>query len=263
MKKGSIGIKTVGFGFGLICLIGFCAYLTAFVISCVNQKMLIESPFFTSDFRTIEEFKIHAVALWILFGLEMISLVGVLRLKEWGRGSLIVLNALMAIYVCYRMVFVIGHMDDLSIAIILICFCVMGFFNWDKIRMQFTAGRSHKKVLIIDDDRGLLKMLKANLDSKGLSVYTATTGEEGLQMVSKISPDLIILDVILPKLKGREVCRKLKEDERFKDIPVIFLTAKESPDDIRAEIEAGAIGHITKPLASQQLFLEIRKVLHI
>ncbi len=106
-------------------------------------------------------------------------------------------------------------------------------------------------------------MARASLSLKEFQVFTAETGEAGLEIATKRRPDLIILDVILPKMKGREVCAKLKEDSKTKDIPIIFLTAKESTDDIKAELEAGAVAHITKPLTNHQLLLEVRKILHV
>ena len=118
-----------------------------------------------------------------------------------------------------------------------------------------------KCILIVDDDKGLLKVIRAGLMFNGYDAYTAATGEKGLQLAKKKKPNLIILDVILPGIKGREVCARLKEDSETKDIPVIFLTAKDSPDDVKAELEVGAISHLTKPINTQQLIAEIRKIL--
>ena len=118
-----------------------------------------------------------------------------------------------------------------------------------------------KKILIVDDDQGLLKVIRAGLMQKGYQIYAAATGEKGLRLAKQIKPDLIILDVILPGIKGREVCALLKEDGETRDIPVIFMTAKDSPDDVKAELEVGAVSHLTKPINVQQLFVEIKKIL--
>ena len=80
-------------------------------------------------------------------------------------------------------------------------------------------------------------------------------------MAQRLKPDLIILDVILPGIKGREVCLRLKENKDTRDIPVMFLTAKDSPDDIKAEKEVGGICHLTKPVDNKQLISEIEKIL--
>ena len=120
---------------------------------------------------------------------------------------------------------------------------------------------AHKKILIIDDDHGLLKVLQVNLASHGFTVFTAETGEDGLELIKKNPPDLVLLDVILPGIKGREVCKCIKEDPKTKNIPVVFLTAKDSPDDITAELKLGAIAHLTKPIDFQRLLSELRKIL--
>jgi CheY-like chemotaxis protein len=105
-----------------------------------------------------------------------------------------------------------------------------------------------KKILIIDDERLLHTMMSSVLGAHGFEVVSAMTGEEGLALASSEKPDLIVLDVIMPKMKGRDVCAKLKGNPVTRHIPVIFLTAKDSEDDIRAEMEAGAAGHVIKPV---------------
>lgn len=118
-----------------------------------------------------------------------------------------------------------------------------------------------KSILVIDDDEGIQVTLKRILLDRGYSVLSALNGERGIQIAATQQPDLILLDVILPGMKGRSVCVKLKEDERTKKIPVVFLTAKDSQDDIQAEIEAGGIGHMTKPVKARILLAEIKRIL--
>lgn len=124
------------------------------------------------------------------------------------------------------------------------------------------AGQN-KKVLVIDDDKGFLKMVRANLINNGFDVLTADTGEKGIQLAQKKNPDLIVLDVLLPGIKGREVCVKLKQDKTTSPIPVMFLTAKDSPDDVKAEMEVGAVTHLTKPVDLKKFILEIKHILNI
>ncbi len=121
--------------------------------------------------------------------------------------------------------------------------------------------RNMKKVLIVDDDVSIHKMLEPNLVSNGYHVISAKTGEEGLQMAQENKPDIIILDVILPGMKGRAVCASLKKNPATKEIPVLFLTSKDSPDDVQAELEAGGIGHLTKPINPQYLVAQIKRLL--
>ena len=118
-----------------------------------------------------------------------------------------------------------------------------------------------KKILIIDDDRMLQGMLLPILKSYGFEVVSALNGEEGLKLATSERPDVIILDVIMPKMKGREVCKRLKESPDTKAIPVIFLTSKSSEDDIKAEFEVGAAGHITKPVQPAILVRRINEIL--
>ena len=118
-----------------------------------------------------------------------------------------------------------------------------------------------KKVLLIDDERTMHVMLRSVLSANGFEVVSAMTGEEGLALAAQCLPDIIILDVIMPKLKGREVCKQLKADPVTSSIPVIFLTAKDSDDDVNAEMAVGAVGHITKPINPMLLIKNIRKIL--
>ena len=117
------------------------------------------------------------------------------------------------------------------------------------------------KILIIDDDKTLQTMLRAVLSSNGFDVAVTSSGEEGLALARSEAPDFIILDVIMPGIKGREVCRKLKADPQTRKIPVLFLTSKDSEDDVAAELEAGAIGHITKPVNSMSLVRKIKQII--
>ncbi|MBF0483867.1 MAG: response regulator [Candidatus Omnitrophica bacterium] len=116
-------------------------------------------------------------------------------------------------------------------------------------------------ILIIDDDMTSIKIARAILVSQGYAVLTTKSGEEGLETAQNKSPDLILLDVIMPGLKGRDVCRKLKENEKTKHIPVVFLTAKDSPDDIQAEMAAGAETHLTKPVNRGKLLTVVQQIL--
>ncbi len=118
-----------------------------------------------------------------------------------------------------------------------------------------------KTVLIVDDDLSVHKMLEPILTTNGYQVFSAKTGEEGLQMTKDKKPSIVVLDVILPGMKGREVCVLIKQDQTTKDIPVLFLTSKDSPDDVQAEIAAGGIGHLTKPINPQYLVAQIKRII--
>ncbi|MBN1521146.1 MAG: response regulator [Candidatus Aureabacteria bacterium] len=117
------------------------------------------------------------------------------------------------------------------------------------------------KVLVIDDEDHILKMIKNRLEANGFLVLTAKTGHEGIELARQHRPHLIVLDVILPDLNGRVVCRVLKEDESTAKIPVIFLTAKDSLEEKMAEYEVGGECHIPKPFDGQELVEKIRRTI--
>jgi DNA-binding response OmpR family regulator len=120
-----------------------------------------------------------------------------------------------------------------------------------------------RKILVVDDERMLHMMLKSVFASHGFEIISAFTGEEGLVLAKSERPELVILDVIMPGIKGREVCKRLKADLATRHIPVLFLTAKDSDDDVQAEREAGAVGHVTKPINSMSLLREVKKILQV
>lgn len=102
-------------------------------------------------------------------------------------------------------------------------------------------------ILVVDDTSDNLRLLKRVLESGQCEVRLATDGDLALQSVAASRPDLILLDVNMPDIDGFEVCRRLKADERTKDIPVIFLTALDSPDNEGHGLELGAVDYIAKP----------------
>jgi len=114
------------------------------------------------------------------------------------------------------------------------------------------------KILLVDDSVQNLRLLGNMLREKNYQIALAQNGKEGLQLAHKILPDLILLDIMMPELDGYEVCDKLKKDEAAKDIPVIFLTAKTSNDDIIKGFRTGGVDYITKPFNKEELFMRIK-----
>jgi DNA-binding response OmpR family regulator len=108
-----------------------------------------------------------------------------------------------------------------------------------------------KNVLIVEDNLTMLRGLKDNFESKGYHVKTATDGEQGLKSAITEKPDLIILDIMLPKLNGYEVCSRLRKKNL--DIPIIMLTAKDQEKDIVLGLNLGADDYVTKPFSIQVL----------
>ena len=110
-----------------------------------------------------------------------------------------------------------------------------------------------KRILIVDDTRDILTVVSRRLQSWGYEVVTAETGEDGLRLAQEHVPDLMLLDIMMPKMKGRDVCARLKADPKTAKIPVIFLTALGLADHIQAGMEAGAEDYIIKPCEPAKL----------
>lgn len=118
-----------------------------------------------------------------------------------------------------------------------------------------------KKVLLVEDEEDLVVVLTLRLKAFGYEVCTAYDGQEGLEKVGKEKPDLIVLDLMLPKLDGFKVCEILKKDARYAKIPIIIYTAKAQEKDMRMAKDAGADAYITKTFEPQALVDKIREFL--
>ena len=113
------------------------------------------------------------------------------------------------------------------------------------------------KVLVVDDEVYILHTLDFSLNAEGYEVITAEDGEQGLAKAKSEQPDLVVLDVMMPKIDGYEACRKLKQDPKMKDVPVILLTAKGRDIDRKLGLEVGADDYITKPFSPNKLIEKI------
>ncbi|CAK7060752.1 DNA-binding response regulator [Tissierella sp. P1] len=111
------------------------------------------------------------------------------------------------------------------------------------------------KILVIDDEKAIADIIKFNLEKEGYSVETAYDGEEGVQAVSRVIPDLVILDVMMPKKDGFQVLREIRMYHKF---PVIMLTAKEEEVDKVLGLELGADDYITKPFSMRELIARVK-----
>ncbi|EKE02414.1 MAG: hypothetical protein ACD_20C00391G0008 [uncultured bacterium] len=106
---------------------------------------------------------------------------------------------------------------------------------------------TNKKILIVDDEQDIVETLKFVFEAEGLNCITAYDGEEALNKAKTENPDLIILDVMLPKINGYKVCRLLKFDTKYKNIPILMVTARSQDEDKLIGEETGADEYITKP----------------
>lgn len=120
---------------------------------------------------------------------------------------------------------------------------------------------SKKKILIVDDEEHIVEMLKIRLEALGYETIEAYDGQEGFRLACEAKPDLILLDIMLPKLDGYKVSRMIKFDERYKHIPVIMITARAQESDAKRGEETGADDYVTKPFDSKELMGKIEKLL--
>ncbi len=104
-----------------------------------------------------------------------------------------------------------------------------------------------KKILIVDDEQDIVESLKFVLESSGYTCYCAYNGEDGLNMARDLMPDLLILDVMMPRINGYKISRLLKFDSKYKDIPILMITARSQEEDKLIGEETGADEYITKP----------------
>ncbi len=112
-----------------------------------------------------------------------------------------------------------------------------------------------QKILVIDDEKAIVDIIKFNLEKEGYHVFTAYNGEEGLNEIDNINPDMVILDVMMPKKDGFQVLKELRVNYNF---PVIMLTAKEEELDKVLGLELGADDYITKPFSMRELMARVK-----
>ncbi len=118
-----------------------------------------------------------------------------------------------------------------------------------------------EKVLIVDDEVDLVETLSFRLEAAGYTALAAHDGLEGLNKARADKPDLIILDVMMPKMDGYQVCRLLKFDQKLKTIPIIMLTARGQEQDKQTGNQVGADAYMTKPFDSKQLLAKVEELL--
>ena len=117
------------------------------------------------------------------------------------------------------------------------------------------------KVLVVDDDPVIIRLLEVNFEMEGFEVVTAVDGQDGVDKCRAELPDIVVSDVMMPKLNGLELCVAIKADPATDGIPVVLLSAKAQVADIRAGLDAGADDYVTKPFEPLELIDRINKLL--
>ena len=117
------------------------------------------------------------------------------------------------------------------------------------------------RILVVDDDADIRDMLNFKLAKAGYEVHTEEDGETGLAAARELEPDLILLDWMMPRLTGPEVCRQLREEEATSRVPVILLTAKAQEADVQRGFAVGADDYISKPFSPRELMSRVQALL--
>jgi DNA-binding response OmpR family regulator len=124
-----------------------------------------------------------------------------------------------------------------------------------------TVAKKMIRILIAEDERDIRDLINFTLGFAGYEVITTSNGEEAYQAALSELPDLIVLDVRMPRMTGYEACKLLKEQESTRDIPIIFLSAKGQESEVKTGLEAGAEEYILKPFSPDQLVERIKAIL--
>ena len=123
------------------------------------------------------------------------------------------------------------------------------------------AEKDTKRILIVDDEEGIVKLVKMYLEHHRYEVITASDGQEGLEKAKTGKPDLIVLDLMLPKMDGYKVCGLLKKDARYTKTPVILFTARAQEKDVKLGQEVGADAYLIKPFEPEVLLSKIEELI--
>jgi CheY-like chemotaxis protein len=246
MAKRASAIEVIGYGLAFFYAVGLLTY---------------------TNIANIAPFRWYAVTLIWVFGILFVSAIAVALRKEWGRVMIVVTNIILGfvlIIPSYKFI-KLEQILPMHYALFFVIFAIVLvlFFTQEKIQRLFRMGKKGgwHSILIIDDDEVYLRTVRTILLSHGYAVLTARTGEHGLQIIRTQKPDLVILDVILPGIKGRELCQQVKKDDMIKHIPILFVTAKDSPEDIQAEKAVGGAMHLGKPFRPKELLASVEQLL--
>ncbi len=122
-------------------------------------------------------------------------------------------------------------------------------------------GRSRARILVVEDEPDIRELIQHNLSQDGFDVSVAPSAEEGLRRIQARSPDLVILDLMLPGMPGLDLCRRLRQDPKTQHLPLLILTARSEESDVVLGLELGADDYVTKPFSVRELVSRVRAVL--
>jgi len=118
-----------------------------------------------------------------------------------------------------------------------------------------------RKIVIVDDDPYILMSLEFLMKKNGYEVLVARNGKEAMEVITRMVPELVLLDIMMPDVDGYSICREIKASKKLKEIKVIFLSAKTKDADIKKGYDAGAALYITKPFSTRELMKQVKDLL--
>jgi DNA-binding response OmpR family regulator len=119
------------------------------------------------------------------------------------------------------------------------------------------------RILIVDDEPNIVLALELLMKKEGFEVHTADDGEKALHAIRELRPDLVLLDIMMPKLDGYEVCQRIRSDESLKNVRIIMLTAKGREVEKEKGLALGADSYITKPFSTREVVLKVKELLTV
>ena len=129
------------------------------------------------------------------------------------------------------------------------------------MRVFYRNKDSMAHILVAEDERDIRELINFTLMFAGHTVTQAANGEEAVEKATSVKPDLIMMDVRMPKMTGYEACRKIKSMDELKHVPVVFLSAKGQDDEVQTGLEVGAFAYILKPFAPDELTRRVNEIL--
>src|SRR5467141_1122359 len=135
------------------------------------------------------------------------------------------------------------------------------FVAWTAWVQSSHESREMKRVLLIEDDRDIVELVRYNLEREGFQVAAANDGATGLVQLRKTPPDMLLLDLMLPKLSGLEICRDIRRDQALNRLPILMLTARGEEADRVVGLEMGADDYVTKPFSPRELVARVKAIL--
>lgn len=123
--------------------------------------------------------------------------------------------------------------------------------------------KNKKKITVVDDEKDIVDSIRGFLEPRGFDISCAFDGQSGLDVIKNILPDMVILDIMMPGLDGRDLMLEMKTNDSLRNIPVVFMSAKDEPFEIEYGKELGAVGYLTKPYQARHLMSQIKEILGV